>query len=252
VAAEGLVAVCSSSNSGAAIEINAETDFVARNQDFQAFVSAVADISLKKGGDVQGVLNADFGGGLSVQDALNNLIATVGENMTFRRAEVLSVKSGVVCNYIHNSVVPGLGRIAVLVALESEGDMAILSAFGKQLAMHVAAAAPRWMSISEVDQEDLSRERNILIDQAKKSGKPDEIIEKMVEGRLRKYYEETVLLEQISVVDSETKISKSIEKIEEAAGAPVTLKGFVRYVLGEGVEKVENDFAAEVAAAVQS
>ncbi|NKB21970.1 MAG: elongation factor Ts [Alphaproteobacteria bacterium] len=252
VAAEGLVAVNAAGTSGAAIEINAETDFVARNADFQSFVSSVAGIALDKGNDTDAILSADFGDGATVQDTLNNLIATIGENMNLRRSESISVSSGVVSSYVHNATAPGLGRIAVLVGLESTGDAAVLEGVGKQLAMHVAAASPRWATIDEVDQEELERERTILTDQAKDSGKPEEIIAKMVEGRLRKFYEEAVLIEQTSVIDGESKISKVLEQAGKDAGAPVTLKGFVRYVLGEGVEKEESDFAAEVAAAAQS
>ena len=237
--------------SGAAIEVNAETDFVSRNSEFQSFVSTVAGIALDKGEDTDAILNADFGNGSTVQDTLTSLISTIGENMNLRRAQSLSVSSGVVSSYVHNATAPGLGRIAVLVALESTGDVAVLEGVGKQLAMHVAAASPRWATVDEVDQAELERERTILTDQAKDSGKPEEIIAKMVEGRLRKFYEETVLLEQVSVIDGESKISKTLEQAGQDAGAPVTLKGFVRYVLGEGVEKEESDFAAEVAAAVQ-
>jgi len=251
VAAEGLVAVNASGNVGAAIEVNAETDFVSRNSEFQSFVSTVAGIALDKGEDTDAILNADFGNNSTVQDTLTSLISTIGENMNLRRAQSLSVSSGVVSSYVHNATAPGLGRIAVLVALESKGDVAVLEGVGKQLAMHVAAASPRWATVDEVDQAELERERTILTDQAKDSGKPEEIIAKMVEGRLRKYYEETVLLEQVSVIDGESKISKTLEQAGQDAGAPVTLKGFVRYVLGEGVEKEESDFAAEVAAAVQ-
>ncbi len=251
VAAEGLVAVNASGNVGAAIEVNAETDFVSRNSEFQSFVSTVAGIALDKGEDTDAILNADFGNNSTVQDTLTSLISTIGENMNLRRAQSLSVSSGVVSSYVHNATAPGLGRIAVLVALESKGDVAVLEGVGKQLAMHVAAASPRWATVDEVDQAELERERTILTDQAKDSGKPEEIIAKMVEGRLRKFYEETVLLEQVSVIDGESKISKTLEQAGQDAGAPVTLKGFVRYVLGEGVEKEESDFAAEVAAAVQ-
>ena len=252
VAAEGLVAVNNSELAGAVVEINAETDFVARNAAFQSFVSTIAGIALNNGSDIEAISAADFGDGVTVQDTLNNLIATIGENMNIRRAEVLSVNSGVVSSYIHNATAPGLGRIAVLVALESEGDSGVLEGIGKQLAMHVAAASPRWMSVDEVDAGELDRERTILMDQAKDSGKPEEIIAKMVEGRLRKFYEETVLLEQTSVIDNESKISKVLEAASKEAGAPVELKGFVRFALGEGVEKEENDFAAEVAAAAQA
>jgi len=252
VAAEGLVSVCTSDNAGAVIEVNSETDFVARNGEFQSFVSTVTKIALDKEGEIEAVLGSDFGKGNTVQNALNNLIATIGENINLRRANTLSVKKGVVSSYIHNASAPGLGRIAVLIALESDGEEAVLKDLGKQLAMHVAAAAPRWMSVDEVAEDELERERKILTDQAKSSGKPEEIIAKMVEGRLRKFYEETVLFEQTSMIDGETKISNLLEKAEKDSGAKVILKGFVHYVLGEGVEKVEDDFVAEVAAVAQA
>ena len=252
IAAEGLVSVCTLQNTGAVIEVNAETDFVARNAEFQSFVSTVAAIAFDKGGKKEIILDADFGDGVTVKNTLNNLIATIGENMNLRRSDSLSVRSGIVSSYIHNATAPGLGRIGVLIALESDGDETVLNSAGKQLAMHVAAAAPRWMSVDEVDEGELERERKILTDQAKNSGKSDEIIAKIVEGRLRKFFEETVLLEQTSMIDGESKISSVLEQAGKDSGAPVILKGFVHYVLGEGVQKVEDDFAAEVAAAVQA
>ncbi|MBO38579.1 MAG: elongation factor Ts [Rhodospirillaceae bacterium] len=252
VAAEGLVSVFTSDNFGAVIEVNSETDFVARNGEFQSFVSTVTKIALDKGGEIETILASEFDDGITVQVALNNLIATIGENINLRRASSLSVKSGTVSSYVHNVSAPGVGRIAVLVGLESDGDKTALKEIGKQLAMHVAAAAPRWMSVNEVPEDELERERKILTDQAKGSGKPEEIIAKMVEGRLRKFYEETVLLEQTSMIDGETKISKLLEQAEKDSGAQVILKGFIHYVLGEGVEKVEDDFAAEVAAVARA
>ena len=252
VAAEGLVSVCTSENSGAVIEVNAETDFVARNGEFQSFVSTVTKIALDKEGKIEAILESGFSEGVTVQNALNNLIATIGENINLRRANSLSVKKGVVSSYIHNASAPGLGRIAVLVALESDGEEAVLKDVGKQMAMHVAAAAPRWMSVDEVSEDELERERKILTDQAKSSGKPEEIISKMVEGRLRKFYEETVLFEQTSMIDGESKISNLLKQAEKDSGAQVILKGFIHYILGEGVEKVEDDFAAEVAAVAQA
>ncbi|MBD20782.1 MAG: elongation factor Ts [Rhodospirillaceae bacterium] len=251
VAAEGLVAVNSVSQSGAVIEINAETDFVARNSDFQDFVSRVGAIALEKEGELSAILEAEFSNKIPVSDALKNLIATIGENINFRRAEGLSVKNGIVSSYVHNAISSGMGRIAVLVALKSEGDEEVLSNLGKQLAMHVAAAAPRWISIEDVEETELERERAILTEQARESGKPEEIIGKMVDGRLRKYFEETVFLEQTFVIDGETKISKVLEEAEKEAGATISLEGFVRYVLGEGVEKEEDDFVAEVNAAAK-
>lgn len=251
VAAEGLVAVCADGTAGAVVEVNAETDFVARNEQFQGFVNNVANIALKNGGDLDAVSTAASAGGESISEELKNLIATIGENMSLRRAASLQVSSGVVASYVHNAVAPNLGRIGVLVALESDGDAEKLSAFGRQVAMHIAAAAPRWTDIGDVDAGELERERNILSDQAKASGKPDEIIEKMVEGRLRKFYEEVVLLEQIFVIDGESKIRKAVEAAAGDIGAPVAITGFARFVLGEGIEREEDDFAAEVAAAAK-
>ncbi|MBT5458508.1 MAG: elongation factor Ts [Rhodospirillaceae bacterium] len=251
VAAEGLVAVCADGTAGAVVEVNAETDFVARNEQFQSFVSNVANIALKNGGDLDAVSTAAAAGGETIAEELKNLIATVGENMSLRRAASLQVSSGVVASYVHNAVAPNLGRIGVLVALESDGDAEKLSAFGRQIAMHIAAAAPRWTDIGDVDSGELERERSILSDQAKASGKPDEIIEKMVEGRLRKFYEEVVLLEQIFVIDGESKIRKAVEAAAGDIGAPVAITSFARFVLGEGIEREEDDFAAEVAAAAK-
>jgi elongation factor Ts len=187
-------------------------------------------------------------GAESVEAAAKNLVATIGENINLRRSSGLQVSNGIVASYIHNAVTPDAGRIGVLVGLESDGDKDKLAAAGRQLAMHVAAAAPQWNDISDVDPSVLDRERTILADQAKASGKPDEIVAKMVEGRLRKYYEEVVLLEQVYVIDGESKVRKAVEAIASDVGAPVTLTGFVRFVLGEGVERKEEDFAAEVAA----
>lgn len=251
-AAEGLVAVVAEGSGGAMVEVNAETDFVARNDQFQAFVSNVAGVALEVGGDVDAIAKAPINGGDNVADTLTNLVATIGENMSLRRAVRLSVDNGVVASYVHNAVSPGLGKIGVLVALESTGDRDALSALGRQLAMHVAAAAPQWATIEEIDPAVLDRERQVLSDQAKESGKPENIIEKMVEGRIRKYYEEVVLLEQEYVIDGESKIKKVLEDAASEVGAPVALAGFARFALGEGIEREENDFAAEVAAAVKS
>lgn len=248
VAAEGLVAVASDGNRAATIEINAETDFVARNEQFQSFVATAAGIALELGGDVAAITAAAMPDGGTLGDALTSLIANIGENMSVRRAATLRVENGVVASYVHNAAAPNLGRIAVLVALDSKGDAEKLSALGRQLAMHVAAAAPQWTDIADVDQAVLERERTFLADQAKDSGKPDDIIAKMVEGRMRKFYQEHVLLEQVFVVDGESKIRKVVEAAEEDVGAPVRLTGFVRFVLGEGIERKESDFAAEVAA----
>ncbi len=245
VAAEGLVGVVAEGKSGAVVEVNAETDFVARNEQFQGFVKTVGAHALSKGDDID-ALKAAKGG------ELTTLIATIGENMALRRAKKLTVGEGVVAGYVHNQTAPGLGKIGVLVALESTGPADKLAQLGKQLAMHIAAAKPEALTTADVDPSALDRERNVLAEQARASGKPEAIIAKMVEGRLRKYYEEVVLLEQTSVLDNETKIAKVVENAGKAMGAPVKLAGFVRFALGEGIEKATSDFAAEVAAAVKT
>src|SRR5689334_13333890 len=212
VAAEGLVGVAADGKTGAVVEVNAETDFVARNETFQQFVSGVTEIALKKGDDLETLKAAEFpGAGRNVGDQLTHLIATIGENMNLRRAKRLGVGQGVVVSYVHNSIAPGLGKIGVLVALESAGDAGKLAAFGRQLAMHVAAANPQYLDVASVDPAALERERDVLREQARASGKPDNIIDKMVEGRLRKFYEDVVLLEQIYVIDGESRVAKVIE-----------------------------------------
>ncbi|WP_419901605.1 translation elongation factor Ts [Kiloniella sp.] len=249
VASEGLVAAATAGNKGAVVEVNAETDFVSRNDQFQSFVTAVAQQAMTAGGDVEALANADFPGeDGSVADALTKRIATIGENMSLRRTASLEVSEGVVASYIHNQTAPGLGKIGVLVALESTGDASKLEAFGKQVAMHVAAANPQALDRDSVDVTALEREKEVLSDQARASGKPEEIIEKMLVGRLRKYYEEVCLLEQGYVIDGENSVGKAVELFAKDLGSPVTLTGFVRYQLGEGIEKKEEDFAAEVAA----
>ena len=244
-AAEGLVSIGIEGTTGAVVEINSETDFVARNESFQSFVKAATQNTLDGADTVDALLASDMNG-KSVQDTLTNLIATIGENMTIRRLVKLSVNDGVVAGYVHNSVAPNLGKIGVLVALESAGDKAVLETYGKQIAMHAAAAFPKYLTRDEVDATDLERERDVLREQAKAEGKPAEIVEKMLEGRMRKFYEEVCLLEQIFVIDNETKISALLEKAGKEAGAPVALKAFARIQLGEGIEKEEVDFAAEV------
>jgi len=249
VAAEGLVGVAAAGTSGAVVEVNSETDFVARNDGFQDFVRKVAEVALEVGGDIEAVKAAKFpGSGSAVADELTGMIAKIGENMNLRRAAGVTVGDGVVCSYIHNQTAPGLGKIGVLVGLESSGDKAKLETLGKQLAMHVAAAHPQAVDRSGVDASALERERDVLSEQARASGKPEEIIAKMVEGRLRKFYEEVCLIEQIFVIDGETKISKVLEAAAKDVGAPVAIAGFVRIQLGEGIEREEQDFAAEVAA----
>ena len=248
VAAEGLVGVATSGRSGAIVEVNSETDFVARNETFQKFVVAVAKIALEKGGDLAAIQAAAFPGtGRTVADELTHMIATIGENMSFRRAGALTVSQGVVASYIHNATGPGLGRIGVLVALESGGAKDKLDGLARNLAMHVAAAVPVAVNRESVDQSLLDRERDILAAQARESGKPEDIIAKMVEGRLRKFYEDSVLLDQVYVIDGESKVGKAVEAAAKEIGAPVTVAGFIRFALGEGVERKQEDFAAEVA-----
>ncbi len=246
-AAEGLVSISLAGTKGVVVEINSETDFVARNEGFQTFVKGVTDNALNKSDSVDALLAADLNG-KSVQDTLTSLIATVGENMTIRRMTKLSVNDGVVAGYVHNAVAPNLGKIGVLVALESTGDKAQLEVLGKQIAMHVAAAFPKFLSRDEVDATELERERDVLREQAKAEGKPPEIVEKMLEGRIRKFYEEVCLLDQIFVMDGETRISALLEKAAKDVGAPVALKAYARIQLGEGIEKEETDFAADVKA----
>lgn len=248
VAAEGLVAVVAGGTKGTAVEVNAETDFVGRNEHFQAFVRTVADIAHKGVTALESLKEQAFPGSTrNVGEELTHLIATVGENMNLRRTAQLKVGDGVVSHYVHNSLAPGVGKIGVLVALESKGDKAKLAELGKQIAMHIAAARPEFLKIEDVDAKLLERERAVLMEQAAASGKAPEFLAKMVEGRIKKYYEEVVLLEQVYVVDGETKIKAVVEKASKELGTPVTLAGYVRYHLGEGIEKEASDFAAEVA-----
>ena len=251
VAAEGLVAVSVDGARGAVVEINSETDFVARNEDFQALVAEAADLGLKAEGDLDTLKAAQTAGGKSVEEAVNNAIATIGENMNLRRYAICNVSNGVIASYVHGAVKPGMGRIGVLVALESEGDAAKLADIGKQVAMHVAASTPKATTRDEVDPADIQREREVLTAQAKESGRPDNIIEKMVEGRLRKFYEESVLTEQAFVIDPDKTVGAAVEEVAKEIGSPIIVKGFVRMAIGEGVEKEESDFAAEVAAAAK-
>jgi elongation factor Ts len=248
VAAEGLVAVAVEGNKGAVVELNAETDFVARNEQFQGLARTAAKVALATGGDMAKLAAAPFPGtGRTVQEEITNAIATIGENMTLRRSAGVSVDAGVVVPYVHSSLGDGIGKIGVLVALKSTGDQGKLVALGKQLAMHVAAANPQSLDVGSLDQAAIERERSVLTEQAAGSGKPAEIIAKMVEGRIRKFYEEVVLLEQVFIIDGETKVAKVVQNAAKDVGAPVELTGFVRYALGEGIEKQADDFAAEVA-----
>ncbi|APH57090.1 Protein translation elongation factor Ts (EF-Ts) [Granulibacter bethesdensis] len=245
VAAEGLVGVASAPQTAAMVEVNAETDFVARNELFQAFVTEAAKVALTVGEDVEAIKAAPYPGTeRTVAEQLTHLVATIGENMNIRRARVLSVPQGVVASYIHSPVKPGLGKIGVLVAVESASEISALETLGRQVGMQVAAANPHSLDTDSVDPAALEREKAVLTEQARASGKPEAIIEKMVEGRIRKYYEEVVLLEQVWVHDGESRVKAIVKN----AGAKLT--GFARFQLGEGVEKgPESDFAAEVAAA---
>ncbi|MFN7901884.1 MAG: translation elongation factor Ts [Holosporales bacterium] len=248
VAAEGLVAVVTAATSGLVLEVNAETDFVARNEQFQGFCRESAKAGLDKNAvDIDTLKTLLLAGGKTVADTLTGLVATIGENMSLRRVTRLSVNQGVVVGYVHNDVAPGLGKIGVLVALESAAAADKLSELGKNIALHVAAAAPQALDISSVDPQALERERNVLAEQARASGKPEEIIGKMVDGRVRKYYEEVVLLEQPYVRDDKLTIRALVEQQGKALGSPVKIAGFARFFLGEGIEKESKDFAAEVA-----
>ena len=249
IAAEGLVGVAANGTRGAVVEVNSETDFVGRNEQFQKFVAAVTKLALDNGGDLAKVAAAPFPGSTrDVQGELTNMIATIGENMSLRRAAMLSVSDGVVMAYTHNAVAPDLGKIGVLVALESNGDKTKLAALAKQLAMHVAAANPQSLTVADLDQAAIERERGVLAEKAGQTGKAADIIAKMVEGGLRKFHQEVVLLEQAFVIDGKTKVAKVVDDAAKQVGAPVRLAGFLRFALGEGIEKKSEDFAAEVAA----
>ena len=246
VAAEGLVGVATAMNKGAIVEVNAETDFVARNETFQMFVETVAKIALDVGEDIEALKAAPYPGtGRNVADELVQLVATIGENMNLRRARVLNVPSGVVASYVHQGVKPGLGKIGVLVAVQGESEIDALEVLGRQVGMHVAATQPSALSIADVDPAALERERTVLMEKAREEGKAktEEIMQKMIDGRIRKYYEEVVLLEQVWVHDGESRVKAVAKK----SGADLT--GFVRFALGEGIEKQAGDFAAEVAKA---
>ncbi|NBX65695.1 MAG: elongation factor Ts [Proteobacteria bacterium] len=251
--AEGLVAIAANAKETRAVcvEVNSETDFVARNEQFQGFVRDVAQIAAKGPNTVE-ELAATQMGAKNVADTLTDMIATIGENMSLRRMASLEVSQGLVATYMHNAILPSLGKIGVLVALESAAPADKLREVGKKIAMHVAAAKPEFLDIASVDGAALERERSVLTEQARAGGKPEDVIQKMVDGRIRKYYEEVVLMEQLFVMDGETKISKVVEAAAKEAGAPVKLVGFKRFALGEGVQKDETDFAAEVAKAANA
>ncbi len=252
VAAEGLVAVAVRENGageiGSAIELNAETDFVARNELFQKAAREIAQASLSVEGGVDAINAAKVASGETAQELVTNLIATIGENMMLRRAARFAVTPGVVSTYVHNAIAPDVGRIGVLVALQSEGDKAKLRELGRKIAMHVAATAPLSLSTEDLDPAAVERERAIFVEQASASGKPPQVIEKMVEGRIRKFFEEVVLLKQAFVMNPDQTIEQLLAEAGKDVGSPVTLTGFTRLALGEGVEKKSEDFAAEVAA----
>jgi elongation factor Ts len=247
-AAEGLVGVAVSGTKGAAVEVNSETDFVAKNEQFQTFVRDVTAISLDQGDSIDTIKAAELGG-KTVEEVLTNNIATIGENQAIRRAKRLEVSAGVVVPYVHNAAAPGLGKIGVLVALESEADAETLNALGKQIAMHIAAAFPLALNEEDLDQEIIERERAIATEKAAESGKPADIVAKMVEGSIAKYRKENALVSQLLVMDGKTKISDVVANAAKTAGKPIKLTDYVRFQLGEGIEKETSDFAAEVAAA---
>jgi elongation factor Ts len=253
VAAEGLIGLAGNDKAAALVEVNSETDFVARNPSFQEMVSEIATAGLGAKGDLDKLTTATCGKTeTSVADTLKAMIGSIGENMTLRRTAYLAADKGVVASYMHNQASPGLGKIGVIVALESTGDAEALKTFGKQVAMHVAAANPQAIDTDSLDQELVERERAVLTEQAKESGKPAEVIAKMVEGRLRKFYEDVVLLQQPFVHDPDNTVAKAMEAAAKEAGAPIKITGFYRFALGEGIEKGESDFAAEVAAAASA
>jgi elongation factor Ts len=248
-AAEGLVGVAVDGHKGAILEVNSETDFVAKNEQFQEFVRTATAITLGTGSDIDALKDACWPGGGTVEEKLTSNIATIGENQSIRRGALIEVEKGVITSYVHNAAAPGLGKIGVLVALESEADTAVLETLGKQLAMHIAAANPLALTGDELDPALIERERSIARDKAAESGKPAEIVEKMVEGAMAKFRKENALLSQLFVMDNKTKVEDVIANAGKEAGAPITLKAYVRFQLGEGIEKKVDDFAAEVAAA---
>ena len=250
VAAEGLIGLAAEAKQAALVEVNSETDFVARNQNFQEMVRKIASAALTAKGDVDKLAAAKYGSGkATVADTIKEMIGSIGENMTLRRAAYLSAAKGVVASYVHNAITPNLGKIGVTVALESAGAAEKLQAFGRQLAMHIAFANPQSIDVGSLDKALVERERGILTEQAKESGKPANVIEKMVVGRLRKFYEEVVLLAQPFVHDPNLTVEKALAAAEKEAGAPIKITGFYRFALGEGIDRPDSDFAAEVAAA---
>jgi len=249
VAAEGLIGVATAAKAGAVVEVNSETDFVARNELFQTFVRQVALLAVGAERDVEALKAASFAGnGKTVEGELTDLIGRIGENLVLRRVERLAVSQGHVASYVHNLVSPGLGKIGVLVALESAAGGEVLAPLGRQLAMHIAAANPLYLDVASVPAAALERERAVLRDQASTTGKSADIVEKMVEGRLRKFYEEAVLLDQVFVIDGESRVGKIVEAAAKEAGTPIQIAAFVRFALGEGIDRPSSDFATEVGA----
>lgn len=250
IASQGLVGVVVDGNKGAIVELNSETDFVARNAEFQAMLTKMLGAALTTNGDVEAMKTTTVEG-KTIDTTLTELIAKIGENMSLRRAASVSVNTGVVVPYMHTAVVPNQGKIGVLVALESTGDQAQLADLGKKIAMHIAASSPRFLSIQDVDAETLAHEKSIYEEQAKASGKPANIIEKMVEGRIRKFHEEVVLLEQAFIMDPDKKVKDVVAAAAKELGTDVALTSYVRFALGEGLEKKNEDFAAEVASCMK-
>jgi elongation factor Ts len=251
IAAQGLIGVASSLRAGAVVEVNSETDFVARNPQFQEMVQAITGLALAAHGDLAKLQAAKYPGtSHSVETHVKEAVATIGENIGLRRTAALSVSEGAVADYVHNKAGDGLGKIGVLVALESSGDAGALEQFGRQLAMHVAAATPLAVTSDELDPAVIAKERAFYTEQALASGKPKEIVDKMVEGRLKKeFFQQVALMNQVYVLDGKSSVAEAVKEAEKAAGAPIKIKGFVRYALGEGIEKKQEDFAAEVAKA---
>ncbi|MFT6659241.1 translation elongation factor Ts [Maritalea sp.] len=251
VAAEGLIAVSTSGNVGAVIEVNSETDFVARNEEFQNLVGQISSVALTEGADVAALAAATYpGASHSIAEEVTKKVAKIGEHMNLRRSARIEVETGIVGSYIHNPVVEGMGAIGILIGLKTTGKTDGLVALGRQLAMHVAAADPSPLAVSQegIDPAVVEKERAVFTEQAAQSGKPANIVEKMVEGRVRKFYEEVCLLSQTYVIDGESKIADVLKAAEKDAGAPIEVTEFVRFAIGEGIEKEEQDFAAEVAA----
>lgn len=249
VAAEGLIGALTEGNKGVVVEVNSETDFVARNEQFQGLVKMIAQVALKVGADVAAI-NAAPVGEATVERAIADAIATIGENMTLRRAAALSVGSGVVANYVHGAVADGVGKIGVLVGLESTGKADELAALGRQIAMHVAATSPLALDAAGLDPDVVRREKDVLADKYRQQGKPDNVIEKILESGLKTYYKEVCLMEQAFIHDTGKSVAQAVKEAEGRVGAPIKVAGFVRYALGEGIEKKAEDFAAEVAKTV--